>query len=247
MLRHSERLTDPGAGGQCLGSAGQQHLLAISQRRSLHQDVTDVLCGDAATSDVDAPVARNPGARFSDSGFWHLVQRSENDIVLALEVGARRDIPRHHFQRLVARASDEVKARLTAIRPDAASVVSDAVTEVTGQIQAKLGPATRSYFAAKRLVGDMHRSGRADPGRHPRVRKDPPVRRGDGGAVARLRRAGGRGGARAARRAAPDGADPRQGGGPLLDRRRARFCCCAPASAASRRTIWRRRSRISSC
>jgi uncharacterized protein (DUF2336 family) len=157
VLRHSERLTDRALVDNA-GSAGQQHLLAISQRRSLHQDVTDVLVrrGD---QDVMRSVARNPGARFSDSGFWHLVQRSENDIVLALEVGARRDIPRHHFQRLVARASDEVKARLTAIRPDAASVVSDAVTEVTGQIQAKLGPATRSYFAAKRLVGDMHRSG----------------------------------------------------------------------------------------
>jgi len=92
----------------------QAHLLAISQRKSLHEDITDVLVV-RGSQDVVRSVARNVGARFSESGFWRLVQRSEDDILLALDVGARRDMPRHHFQRLIAKASDEAKARLVAL------------------------------------------------------------------------------------------------------------------------------------
>src|ERR1044072_768491 len=73
----------------------QAHLMAISQRKSLHEDVTDVLVS-RGDREVVCSVAKNPGARFSDSGFWRLVQRSEDDVVLMLEVGGRRDIPRHH-------------------------------------------------------------------------------------------------------------------------------------------------------
>lgn len=136
----------------------QSHLLAISQRRRLSEDVTDVLVrrGD---QEVVRSVARNSGARFSESGFWRLIQRSENDTILAMELGARRDIPRHHFQRLIARASDEVRHRLAALVPEATSEVLDAVVDVTGAIQARLGPASRSYFAAKRLVAEKHRAG----------------------------------------------------------------------------------------
>src|SRR5262249_831694 len=56
----------------------QQHLLAISQRRSLEEAVTDVLVerGDRA---VLHSVAANAGAKFSDGGFARLVDRSEGD------------------------------------------------------------------------------------------------------------------------------------------------------------------------
>jgi uncharacterized protein (DUF2336 family) len=136
----------------------QAHLLAISQRRSLRQEVTDVLVARGDQSVVRA-LAKNDGARFSDSGFWQMVQRSENDIILALAVGVRKDIPRHHFQKLIAKASDEVRARLAAINPEMAADIQDIVTGVTGEIHARLGPASRSYFAAKRTVGALHRAG----------------------------------------------------------------------------------------
>jgi uncharacterized protein (DUF2336 family) len=114
VLRHSERLgvEDLVANAK---SKSQAHLLAISQRKSLHEDVTDVLVS-RGDRDVVHSVAKNPGAKFSDSGFWRLVRRSEDDVVLMLEVGGRRDIPRHHFQKLIAKASDEARARLAAIK-----------------------------------------------------------------------------------------------------------------------------------
>ena len=157
VLRHSERLgvEDLVANAK---SKSQAHLLAISQRKSLHEDVTDVLVS-RGDRDVVHSVAKNPGAKFSDSGFWRLVQRSEDDVVLMLEVGGRRDIPRHHFQKLIAKASDEARARLAAINPRAASEIEGAVAQVTGDIHAKFGPGSKSYYEAKREVSKLHRAG----------------------------------------------------------------------------------------
>ena len=56
----------------------QSHLLAISKRKSIEELVTDVLVtrGD---QDVVNSVAKNKGARFSDFGFLHMIQRAEGD------------------------------------------------------------------------------------------------------------------------------------------------------------------------
>jgi uncharacterized protein (DUF2336 family) len=157
VLRHSERLgvSDLVAHAK---AKSQAHLLAIAQRKSLHEDVTDVLVA-RGDRDVVHSVAKNPGAKFSDSGFWRLVQRSEDDIVLMLEVGGRRDISRHHFQKLISKASDEARVRLAAINPRAASAIEGAVAHVTGEIHAKFGPGSKSYYEAKREVGKLYRAG----------------------------------------------------------------------------------------
>jgi uncharacterized protein (DUF2336 family) len=157
VLRHSEQLSVQ-ALIENAKSKSQAHLLAISQRRSLHEDVTDVLLS-RGDQEVVRAVVKNDGARFSESGFWRLVHRSENDVVLALDVGARKDIPRHVFQKLIARASDEVKERLAAANPEAAAQIQNVVTGVTEEIHTKFGPATRDYFAAKRVVEEMCRAG----------------------------------------------------------------------------------------
>jgi uncharacterized protein (DUF2336 family) len=157
VLRHSERIS-PDTLLHVANTKSQDHLLAISQRRSLNESVTDALLV-RGNRDVVHSVAKNGGARFSESGFWKLVQRCENDIVLTLEVGGRKDIPRHHFQKLIAKASDEVKSRLAAVNPAAVNDICDAVTSVTGSIHTRFGPGTRSYFAAKRQVNEMHRMG----------------------------------------------------------------------------------------
>ena len=62
-------------------------------------------------------VANNNGARFSDFGFLHMIQRAEGDSILAEQLGLRKDIPRHVFQQLIAKASDDVKKRLEGERP----------------------------------------------------------------------------------------------------------------------------------
>jgi uncharacterized protein (DUF2336 family) len=139
-------------------TGSQQHLLAISQRKSIDQNVTDVLVkrGDR---EVIKSVAANSGARLSDFGFLHLVKRSEGDSILAEHLGIRRDIPRHLFQQLIAKASDEVKRKLQNERPELADQIQTSVADVAGALQSKFGPASENYFAAKKTVCAQHQSG----------------------------------------------------------------------------------------
>ncbi|TMK47400.1 MAG: DUF2336 domain-containing protein [Alphaproteobacteria bacterium] len=157
VLRQSERL-DTKLLVENARTKGQQHLLAISKRKSIPDEVTDVLVA-RGNSEVATSVAANNGASLSGSGFLNLVKRSENDSILAEHVGLRKDIPRHLFQQLISKASDEVKRKLARERPEMGSQVQTAVTAVTGMIHAKFGPASRNYFAAKRTIGKLHAQG----------------------------------------------------------------------------------------
>jgi Uncharacterised protein conserved in bacteria (DUF2336) len=93
-------------------------------------------------------VAANNGARFSDFGFLQMIKRSEGDSILAEHIGLRKEIPRHMFQQLIAKASDDVKRKLEQERPDLVDQIQNSVAEVTGALQSKFGPASRSYFNA---------------------------------------------------------------------------------------------------
>ena len=52
---------------------------------------------------------RNSGAKFSDFGFLNMVQRAEGDSILAVQLGLRKDTPRHVFQQLIAKATADVR------------------------------------------------------------------------------------------------------------------------------------------
>jgi hypothetical protein len=104
-------------------------------------------------------VASNSGAKLSDFGFLNMVQRAEGDSILAERLGLRKDIPRHVFQQLIAKATSDVKKRLELERPDMARQIQSSVTELGGELQSKFGPASRSHFVAKRVVTTQHRLG----------------------------------------------------------------------------------------
>lgn len=137
---------------------GQPHLMAISKRPSISPPVTDVLVarGDEG---VVRSVANNSGAKFSDSGFWRLVQRAENDSILAENLGTRRDIPRHMFLKLIAKASEDVRKKLSALVPDARDEVDHTVAELAGAVQARMGPGSRDFFIAKRQLTARYGAG----------------------------------------------------------------------------------------
>ena len=137
---------------------GQPHLLAISKRKSLENAVTDVLV-TRGNREVVNSVANNNGARFSGFGFLHMIKRAEGDSILAEQLGLRKDIPRHLFQQLIAKASDDVRKRLERERPAMVGQIQTSVTDVTGALHSKFGPASRSYFVAKRLVTTQHQHG----------------------------------------------------------------------------------------
>src|SRR5258705_2630691 len=110
VLRESGQLDDNALIGNATPKS-QSHLLAISQRKSIGETVTDVLVARGDQHVVNS-VASNAGARFSDFGFLHMVQRAEGDSILAEQLGLRRDIPRRGFQQLIRKASEDVKKQI---------------------------------------------------------------------------------------------------------------------------------------
>jgi hypothetical protein len=104
-------------------------------------------------------VAKNNGARLSDFGILHMIKRSESDSILFDQLGHRKDIPRHLFQQLIAKASDNAKKRLERERPEAASQIRSLVTDVTGALHSKFGPASKGYFDAKKEVSKHYHYG----------------------------------------------------------------------------------------
>jgi len=157
ILQESERL-EAFALVANVCTKSQPHLLAISKRKSIDEKVTEVLVTRGNREVVHA-VANNDGARFSDLGFLHMVTRAEGDSILAEQLGLREDIPRHVFQQLIAKASDDVKKRLERERPTMLDQIQTSVTDVAGALQSKLGPVSRSYLVAKRVVTTQHQQG----------------------------------------------------------------------------------------
>src|SRR5205814_6574750 len=88
VLRESERLDDDTLVANA-SIKSQAHLLAISQRKIIAEQVTDVLV-ERGNREVVNSVAGNEGARFSGAGFLHMVKRAEGDSILAEHLGLRK-------------------------------------------------------------------------------------------------------------------------------------------------------------
>ena len=160
MLSQSERLTDDMLVANAR-SKSQAHLLAISGRNSLSGAVTDVLI-ERGNGEVIQRTASNPGAEISETGYAGLLAHAEHNETLAICVGLRSTIPRHHYLKLVARASASVRARLANANPQLAGDVSAAVAAVTQRARTApeaIGAATE---IAHGLVKLLYEDGRLD-------------------------------------------------------------------------------------
>ena len=160
VLTLSPRLTD-----QMLvenaRTKSQAHLLAISRRQALSPAVTDVLV-DRGNSEVVNAVVGNAGAEFSDGGYERLIALSERDDDLATCVAIRPSIPRHHFVKLLAQASQTVRARLEALGVRPESEVSSAVREATIKAHDRSTAESATVIAARHLVEQLHAEHKLD-------------------------------------------------------------------------------------
>jgi uncharacterized protein (DUF2336 family) len=121
-------------------SRGQQHLLAICDRKTLNEALTDALMrfGDVNVSNA---LARNTGARFSECGY------------------VRLDIPGSLLRELIGKVADVVRARfLTAQRPVAREKTQNSAAATAGQS----GPARKAidYTQAQSEVVALNRTGK---------------------------------------------------------------------------------------
>jgi uncharacterized protein (DUF2336 family) len=147
VLAQSERLDDATLVLNAR-SKGQEHLLAISQRKALSEIVTDVLV-ERGNKQVVLSAAKNRGARFSDAGFSRLVKRSDGDDALAASVGSRPDIPRPLLLTLLTTASELVRSRLLAENPHIEHEIHHAVTKVTDELRDNAHVGSANHVAAR--------------------------------------------------------------------------------------------------
>jgi uncharacterized protein (DUF2336 family) len=159
VLKHAPRLPEADL-VDVASTKGQAHLKAISARRALGEAVTDVLVrrGDR---DVVRRVADNRGARISEQGFHRLVERAEDDGILAEKVGLRPDIPAPLFRDLLSKATAVVHRRLIAsATPEVRAAICDVLAKVSKEVGDRVGP--RDYREAQRLVLGLDRAKRLD-------------------------------------------------------------------------------------
>jgi uncharacterized protein (DUF2336 family) len=157
VLTQSERI-DEAILVQSARSKSQEHLLAISRRRTLSEMVTDVLV-ERGNKQVALSTAKNHGAKFSEAGFCRLVKRSDGDDALAVCVGARPDIPRPLLLTLLAAASELVRAKLIAANPNIRQDIQHAVESVTDGLRGNVHAGSINDAAARALVQSLKDSG----------------------------------------------------------------------------------------
>jgi len=145
----------------------QAHLLALSERRSLSERISDIVVrrGDR---DVSRTVAGNMGAKLSEQAFATLVTRARDDDTLAVKVGTRADIPPRLFRELLMRATDLVRQRLlAAARPETQAEIRRVLDRVSADIGVKAGVdvgasaavKARNYTAALEKARALHAQG----------------------------------------------------------------------------------------
>jgi uncharacterized protein (DUF2336 family) len=139
----------------------QQHLLAISIRKVLSGAVTDVLVARGNKEVVKSTVG-NPGAEISEQGYTTLLSRAERDDGIATCISMKPEIPRHHYLKLVAKASASVRARLEAANPSWSGDVSLAVQEVARRARSAPSALPRETTIAHGLVRSLYEDGRLD-------------------------------------------------------------------------------------
>ena len=93
------------------GAGSDEHLQAISRRKTLSQLVTDALL-ERGSRVVLQLLAANAGARFSMQGFGELVHHARNDETLQFDLATRADLPQQVVDNLSRLLSDKLRHTL---------------------------------------------------------------------------------------------------------------------------------------
>lgn len=148
VLVYSRQLSDADL-VESASTKSQEHLLAIAQRLTLSESVTDVLV-DRGDRRVVFKVVKNTGARFSPAGYDKLTLRARDDSKLTIALGQRDDLPRQYFLKLLETASASVRAKLERANPQAAAAIRDTIDDVATAIQHEVRKASNHYASTMR-------------------------------------------------------------------------------------------------
>jgi uncharacterized protein (DUF2336 family) len=138
---------------------GRQHLVAIASRQTLDQGLTDVLFrrGDI---DVRRALAKNAGARFSESGYAALVSVAAHNADIAESLGLRSDIPAAMLRELLTKAPDAVRLQLLkAAPPKLRQNIREALESIAAHVSTK-APEPVVYSEAHSRVVALSNAGK---------------------------------------------------------------------------------------
>jgi Uncharacterised protein conserved in bacteria (DUF2336) len=133
---------------------GQEHLLAISGRTDLTEDVTDVIVGRGERR-VIRKLAGNASARFSDNGYKAMIAHAESDDELTEMLGIRIDLPIKFLRDLLQRATEAVRARLASIAPAELQEEIRRVLKTIANAAGGESPPMRDFSRAEAVVRRM--------------------------------------------------------------------------------------------
>jgi hypothetical protein len=140
-------------------SHGQKHLLAISGRAVLNENVTEILL-ERGDQGVSRKLAANGGARFSDIGYSTLAERAAGDGTLAETLGFRGDLPEKTLRDLLPKASEATRIRLLKHAPPKLRVrIQAAIRAVVEQVAVKT-PELIDYTEALNSSVALNRAGK---------------------------------------------------------------------------------------
>ena len=160
VLSQSEQLDDH-ALIENARTKSQDHLLAISTRKVLSSALTDVLV-ERGNDAVVTSTVNNRGAEISERGYNTLLSRAEGNDTIATCVGLRPSIPRHHYLKLVAKASASVRAKLEAAHVHHTADISLVVQQVARRARSAPGSISQQTVIAHGLVRSLFEDGRLD-------------------------------------------------------------------------------------
>jgi uncharacterized protein (DUF2336 family) len=136
-------------------------LLAISGRSELEESVTDALL-DRGDRETVHRLARNAGARFSETGFTSLVRNAETDESLAEKLGLRLDIPLRLLRDLLLKATEAVRSRLLALAPpETRDQIQHTLSKISNEVSRE-ATASRDFAQAQHGILLMRKEGRLD-------------------------------------------------------------------------------------
>jgi uncharacterized protein (DUF2336 family) len=153
ILSQSSRLTSNDL-IEIARTKSQAHLLAIAGRGQLEESVTDQLLS-RGNSEVAHKLARNAGARFSETGFTTLIKSAEKDEGLAKRIGLRLDLPLRLLRELLLIATEAVRTWLLIHAPSEARDEIQRVLATISNEVSREATTPRDFSAARQLVASM--------------------------------------------------------------------------------------------
>jgi uncharacterized protein (DUF2336 family) len=157
VLRRSNRLSDKDL-IEIAGTCGQQHLLAICGRQTIHESLSDPLV-ERGEQAVHMALVQNLGARFSEAGCAALVEKAKLDCKLAERLVRRSDVPPGPRRQLVAKL-DNARMRFLQSVPPAMREKIHATIATTPERIESFAPSPADYAKAQAKIAEISRTGR---------------------------------------------------------------------------------------